>query len=861
MNKNKKSIKLLFIYIMGFILFLNLFFSLMAFLMILKNFKNYAQSRNQVLLNSVSIILQNYYDEKNFILANISDVISENIRVKNMELVRAALDSSVRNYPFFDGIMILDENGNVIEASELFQSSLRFNYRTNDFFIQPFYTKKHFWSSSFISNETGLRTLTIGYPGENFVLVAYINLIVLQEKISDIKYGSKLTVNILDKNGVYIATDKDNYAEEYKVDFDILDRLKIERSGSYERAVNNVPEIVNYKFLDSIDWTVLISQNKSELFDFVYRMSFAQISFFLILLVIIIIFSNYIVIRMSKVFGNFIESMDKVSSGNYNEVIQLTEFEEIDGLSVYFNRMQKAIKLREESIKYNELKLRVLVENIPVGIGINSLDGNINYINNKFTDIFGYKLDEMPTIEKWSELAYPDIELRNKYSAIWKNDIENAVENGSNKCGGKIYKITAKSGIVKDVELSFSIFNNEVYSVFNDLTNILLMGRELETVKNYLDKVINSMPSMIIGVNSNLEIVIINNYNFSYIDFNKSDKKEELSKLSEFYEGLEEKLKISISSNEIITIPDYKITADNTVYYHEILIYPIENEGAVIRIDDVTERIRFQEIMVQTEKMATIGELAAGMAHEINNPLASIIQSGQNTLRRLSLEFDKNIEAAAEVGVNLELVVEYLKKRNILTYIEGINSSGKKAAYIVSNMLNFSRKTNQIKEKENINEIIEESITLALTDYDLGKKYDLKHMTINRNYDEELPYVSLKKTEIEQVILNLIKNAAHSMGEKLKTAKSYKPELDVYTGTEADSVYFKIRDNGTGISDSMRKKIFEPFYTTKPVGIGTGLGLTVSYFIITENHGGKIFVDSKEGEWTEFLIYIPLDKT
>jgi signal transduction histidine kinase len=264
-----------------------------------------------------------------------------------------------------------------------------------------------------------------------------------------------------------------------------------------------------------------------------------------------------------------------------------------------------------------------------------------------------------------------------------------------------------------------------------------------------------------------------------------------------------------------------------------------------------------ESIMIQTEKMMSIGGLAAGMAHEINNPLGIILQAAQNMKRRMAADFPKNIEVAQPLGIDLQKVDRYMQERKIHEYIEGIISSVSRAADIVANMLQFSRQSIQSKTPSDISQLVNRTVELAANDYDLKKKFDFRHIEIIRDYDETLTDVPCVVTEIEQVILNMLKNAAQAMAEK--TVRTEPPRIWLRTLRENTMARIEIEDNGPGIKDENKKRIFEPFFTTKEVGTGTGLGLSVSYFIITKNHKGSIEMDTEYGRGTKFVIRLPLD--
>ncbi len=272
-------------------------------------------------------------------------------------------------------------------------------------------------------------------------------------------------------------------------------------------------------------------------------------------------------------------------------------------------------------------------------------------------------------------------------------------------------------------------------------------------------------------------------------------------------------------------------------------------------VSDISERKKAEQLMIQTEKMVTVGGLAAGMAHEINNPLGVILQGVQVIENRLTPDLDRNRMAARKIGIDIQSIREYLKKREVLDYLEGIRHAGSRAAKIVTNMLQFSRKSRQGKEETDINMLIDNTISIANNDYDLKKKYDFRKIKIMRNYNEDIPQVMCISSEIEQVIFNLLKNSAQAFMEQGR--KNRYPRIDIETGVERKYVVITISDNGPGIEKEMLNKIFDPFFSTKETGIGTGLGLSVSYFIIVNNHKGVITAESEVGKGSTFTVKLP----
>jgi PAS domain S-box-containing protein len=269
---------------------------------------------------------------------------------------------------------------------------------------------------------------------------------------------------------------------------------------------------------------------------------------------------------------------------------------------------------------------------------------------------------------------------------------------------------------------------------------------------------------------------------------------------------------------------------------------------------DVTERKKARDLMVQSEKMAMIAGMAAGMGHEVNNPLGIISQDLQNLERRFSPELPANLQVAASLGLDLDLVDAYMHQRDITAYLESMRRAVGRASSIISNMLKFSRQSNASHQLADLNETVELAIKLASNDFDLRKNYDFRNMTVSKEFGTGLPRLMINITEIEQVLINLLKNAAQAMFE----ARTPAPSITIGTKASDTFVVLTVRDNGPGMSEEVRNRVFDPFFTTKDVGSGTGLGLSVSHAIITKNHGGQISVGSVPGQGACFTIQFPI---
>ena len=179
-----------------------------------------------------------------------------------------------------------------------------------------------------------------------------------------------------------------------------------------------------------------------------------------------------------------------------------------------------------------------------------------------------------------------------------------------------------------------------------------------------------------------------------------------------------------------------------------------------------------------------------------------------------------------------------------------------RAGGIIKNILQFSRRSDANKARVRLDQLIDRTIELATNDYDLKKRYDFRDIHLECKYDPRLTEIVCVRTEIEQVLLNLLKNAAQAISECKDLTE---PRIEVRTWRKGDRALIEVEDNGPGMSEDVRRRVFEPFFTTKEVGIGTGLGLSVSYMIITDKHQGSLTVDSSPGRGTRFTVGLPIE--
>ncbi|HDQ73971.1 MAG TPA: sensor histidine kinase [Chloroflexi bacterium] len=403
---------------------------------------------------------------------------------------------------------------------------------------------------------------------------------------------------------------------------------------------------------------------------------------------------------------------------------------------------------------------------------------------------------------------------------------------------------------------------------FNDMASRLQgMIAERAHLQNLLQNITDSMPSALITLNPAGRVLTWNPAAEALAGGRLGQAQERV-----LWEACPELLRYQVLFEQVLQERRMvhrhreQLLLKNRPVYRDVSVFPlIANgvEGVVLRIDDVTRRVRLEEMMLQSAKMASVGGLAAGVAHEINNPLGAMMQSAQILQVAFDVERPRTRKWLETCDVDPDNLARYLVERGLLDYIVGIRETGARAAKIVSDLLSFSRKTSSDVAIHNLNQLVVRTLDLADTDYDLKKRYDFRNICVMRDLAPDLPALTCDGQQIQQVILNLLRNAAQAMSKMLETTEGYQPLLKIRTEKRGAWVRLVIEDNGPGIPDTLASRLFEPFFTSKEVGEGTGLGLWLCWSIVVERHGGRIWYEpvlSRDGtsNGTRFFVQLPV---
>lgn len=433
--------------------------------------------------------------------------------------------------------------------------------------------------------------------------------------------------------------------------------------------------------------------------------------------------------------------------------------------------------------------------------------------------------------------------------------------------GGLLFsRVASKNKRVKDEleqarqELQFLVNQrskrlNEVNRALQDEVKLQeVTSRSLVTTNDLLDSILSCMPSMVVAITPDGTVTHWNDAATSYTDIAEIDALDRplMTLCADLPLAWHE---IAYTINHMIPLSKEGLRWRNMSC--DFAVYPLRGggaKGAVIRIDDVTTRSLLETRMIHNEKMMSLGQMAAGTAHEVNNPLATIMQNVQNIERRLFGKLKGNMAAAEKIGLEWSSLQNYLTERDIQRMFNDTREAGERATEIVKNMLSFARRENHDYETIDANVLLANTIVLAKQNIAAqGRGRD--KVKLIAEYTEGELLLECLVTEIQQVLLNFIINAEQAL--QGFTTEEGKKLINLRVFDDESFVRIEVEDNGPGIPSDIRQHIFEPFFTTKTVGAGTGLGLSVSYFIITRHHDGQIYFEPSRRGGCIFVIILP----
>ena len=517
-----------------------------------------------------------------------------------------------------------------------------------------------------------------------------------------------------------------------------------------------------------------------------------------------------------------------IGKGNYDHRIVNLGGDEIGQLALAIDQMGKQIKQKQEELNRQRNEYQELFEMAPVYITVQDRNLRLIRYNRTFTRQFDPKPGDYcyEVYKGRTEPCDPCPVLR----TFGNGEPCTSEEMGISKEGIPSHWIVYTSPI-RDAEGNIVL----VMETCLDTTKMKHLEEEIRWSEQKYRDIFNNIPNPIFVLDRrDLKILDCNDMATAIYGF----KKEELirtSFLNFFEEGEHEHYAHALRVLDAVTHTRQR-TKDGRTIYTNIRISPSDylgREALLVTTSDVTKRLQEEQQLIQASKMATLGEMATGIAHELNQPL-SVIKTASSFVTKKIRKGEK------------------IKDDILQTMTEEIDSHVDRASKIISHLREFGRKSDVKREKVLVNEALENALEM------FSQQFRLRNIEVEKKLDPHLPCILANTNRLEQVFINLLINARDAIEERTEKAKdsALPKRISLTTRVTNGKVTIEVGDSGIGIPQHLLDRVFEPFFTTKTVGRGTGLGLSISYGIV-QDYNGSIEVETKENEGSKFIIRFP----
>jgi histidine kinase len=528
---------------------------------------------------------------------------------------------------------------------------------------------------------------------------------------------------------------------------------------------------------------------------------------------------------VNRPIRRLIKGTKAISSGDYSGEVEVDQYDEVGQLATAINQMSKEIGANQKELNRQRDEYQNLFETVPCIITVQDKYYKLVGYNREFAD----KFDPQPGdycfhAYKGRTTKCPNCPVENTFKDGKSHYSEEA---GISKDGTPTYWIVRTSPVRNE--------KGEIVAAMEmnlDITHHKKLEEELEKSEKKYRDIFNNIRNPIFVLDSEtLEIIDCNNsvkavYGYAIDEIAGRS-------FADFFAGNEQKRYFDELKTLSVINQMKQIRKDGEIIFVDLWISPSEFSGTnvlLVTACDVTERLETEQQLIQASKMATLGEMATGVAHELNQPLAVI--------KTASSYFMKKIKKKEKIDDEI-----------LFTMSDEIDSHVDRASKIINHMRQFGRKSDHKLEEIRINDVLRRSFEI------FSQQLKVRGIEVTWQLDENLPAIMADADRLEQVFINLLINARDAIEEKWesKTPGKKEKKITLKTRRKGERVYVEVRDSGVGIPKSISDRIFEPFFTTKNVGKGTGLGLSISYRIV-QDFGGNIHAVSSKGEGARFII-------
>jgi histidine kinase len=524
-----------------------------------------------------------------------------------------------------------------------------------------------------------------------------------------------------------------------------------------------------------------------------------------------------------------IRGTEAISRGDYSRQVEVDQYDEVGQLAGAINQMSKEIGEKQKELNRQRDEYQNLFETVPCIITVQDKTYRLVGYNREFSDRFDPQFgDYCYHAYKGRRTKCPNCPVEKTFKDGKSHYSEEA---GINKDGTPAYWIVKTSPIRnKDGEIVAAMEMNL------DITSRKQLEERLERSEKKYHDIFNNIRNPIFVLDAEtLSIIDCNNSAQTVYGYSK-DELVQHSFLNLFNEGERKRHAEELKSASVVN-QVRQVRKDGKPIYVDIWISPSQYTGKdvfLVTASDITERLETEQQLIQASKMATLGEMATGVAHELNQPLAVIKTASSYFMKKIRKQ-------------------QTIKEEILLTMAQEIDSHVDRATKIISHMRQFGRKSDQKKDRVQLNDVLRKSFEI------FSQQLKIRGIEVSWELETGLPLIMADADRLEQVFINLLINARDAIEEKWESG--HRPAGDkritLRTRSRAGRIFVEVEDTGKGIPKLISEKIFEPFFTTKEVGKGTGLGLSISYRIV-QDFGGNIRVSSREGEGTVFIITFPV---
>jgi len=519
----------------------------------------------------------------------------------------------------------------------------------------------------------------------------------------------------------------------------------------------------------------------------------------------------------------------RIALGDFDHRVEADGRDEIGDLALAIDRMRQGIGDKQEELNNQWREYQALFEGVPCFITVQDRDLRLIRYNREFAEAFS------PELGDFCFRAYKGRKERCESCPVIMTFEDGkshySEEQGSDKDGTESYWMVrtspiknARGEVIAAMEMSL------------DLTHVRWLEKEAEKSEEKYRMIFNTITTPVFVLDrKTLDILDCNDRVARVYGLSKEEVLDRPF-TALFVEDRREEYAAAIRTTDVISKAK-QVRKDGQTIFVNVRISSFEYAGRaalLVTTNDITSRLMAQQQLIQASKMATLGEMATGVAHELNQPL-SVIKTASSFLMR---KVEKK---------------EPIKEEILKTMAEEIDSHVDRASKIISHMREFSRKSEVVKEAVPVNEVLGKALDF------FSQQFKLREIHLVREFEQSLPVILADANRLEQVFINLLTNARDAIERKWEEREHTDKTkiISVETSSGGGLVTIRVRDTGTGIPKNVLDKIFEPFFTTKKVGKGTGMGLSISYGIV-QDYDGTIKVETEEGEGTTFIVQFPV---